>query len=216
MCYSAESSGGTFLFVAFIAFLLMIQGKTAIALILVVLAFMQVLEYIIWMETPACTTANYVASSLIPLVLSLQPLLLSLILWQFNAGYASPHLYQSLFYVLCGAFFCMLVYVLRHKRGGCVGLAQSLGPKGCVGPKGSGSGHLDWGLDSTFFSAFKPSYFAVMAFLILSLRPAVLGISLFSLYSLSWFYYSYWYPTEWPSLWCHSINAGSVVALLAA
>ena len=202
MCYSAESSGGTFLFVAFIALILMLRGKTAIALILVVLAFMQVLEYIIWMETPACTTANYVASSLIPLFLSLQPLLIALILWQFNTGYASPHLYQSLFYVLCGAFFCMLLYVLRYKR------------DGCVGPKGSG--HLDWGLDSTFFSAFKPSYFAVMAFLILSLRPAVLGISLFSLYSLSWFYYSYWYPTEWPSLWCNSINAGSVVALLAA
>jgi len=202
MCYSAESSGGTFLFVLVVAaFLAFGKGKPAIALVLIVLASMQALEYIIWSSTPACTPLNYAASSAIPVVLALQPTLIALVLWVFDAGTASPHLYRGLFYFLCAATAVIAVYTLRNPR------------SSCVAP--SSAGHLDWGLESSFFLAFQAAYYPVMSFLMLSLKPWTLGATLFAVYFLSWVYYRIRYPKEWPSLWCHGINAGAAVALVA-
>jgi len=202
MCYSAESSGGTFLFVlcaaAFVAFG---KGQPAIALLLIVLASMQFLEWIIWSSTPVCTPLNYAASSAIPVVLALQPTLLALILWQFDAGYASPHLYRALFYFGCLATTVVAVHTVRYPRTSCVAPSER--------------GHLDWGLEASFFKAFHSTYYHVMGFLMLSLKPWTLGATLFAGYFLSWVYYRNRYPKEWPSLWCHGINAGAVVALAA-
>jgi len=203
MCYSAEPSGGTFLFVAAMAALIAFgKGKPAIALVLLVLAFMQLVEGVLWTLTPACTPLNYVASSAIPLILALQPTLIALILWIYNAGYASPHVYQFLFCLSAIACAVVLAYVLRNPRNSCV--------------EPSTAGHLDWGLDSAFFRAFQKAYYPLMAFLILSLRPWPLGLTLFAVYFLSWIYYRNRFPGEWPSLWCHGINAGAVVAAVIA
>jgi hypothetical protein len=201
MCYSAESSGGTFLFVCAVALLLMAQGKTAIALIFLVLASMQVLEYVIWTQTPACTTANYVASSLIPLFLALQPFFIALILWCFQeAGFASPHLYRALFYGSSAAVVTALGYMAMYPRPSCVTVEK---------------GHLKWGLEPRFFDGFHLFYSVVMSTLVLTVRPPLLGIGLFSVYAGSWFYYRIKYQDMWPSLWCHGINAASVLALFA-
>lgn len=201
MCYSAESSGGTFLFVCAVALLLMARGKPAIALILVVLASMQALEYMIWTQTPACTPANYFASSLIPLLLALQPLCIALILWVSNeAGYASPHIYRALFYGSAAAVVAVLGYMAMNPRPSCVTPTK---------------GHLNWDLEERFFKAFQVFYYIVMAALVLTIRPAVLGIGLFAAYYVSWLYYRKKYPGTWPSLWCHAINAGAVLALLS-
>jgi len=201
MCYSAESSGGTFLLVCAVALLLMAQGKTAIALIFLVLASMQVLEYVIWTQLPACTTANYVASSLIPFILALQLFFIALILWCFKeAGFASPHLYRALFYGSSAAVVAALGYMAMYPRPSCVTVEN---------------GHLKWDLEPRFFTPFHLFYRAVMSVLILTIRPPLLGIGLFSVYAGSWFYYTSNYPETWPSLWCHGINAASVLALFA-
>jgi hypothetical protein len=207
MCYSAESSGGTFLFVAAIAALIAFgKGKPAIALVLLVLAFMQLVEAVIWTLTPACTPLNYVASSSIPLVLALQPTLIALILWRCNAGYASPPIYQFLFYLSSAVCAILLVHIVRTPRSSCVAPSAT----------DPGAGHLNWGLDSTFFDVFQMAYYPLMAFLILSLKPWSLGVPLFAVYFLSWLYYQRRFPTEWPSLWCHGINAGAVLAAVVA
>ena len=202
MCYSAESSGGTFLFVlCAAAFLAFGKGQPAVALLLIVLASMQFLEWIIWSSTPVCTPLNYAASSAIPVALALQPTLLALILWQFDAGYASPHLYRGLFYFWCGLTAVVAVYTVWYPR------------TSCVAP--SSKGHLDWGLEPSFSSTFETVYYPAMTFLMLSLKPWTLGVTLYAAYFLSWVYYRVRYPKEWPSLWCHGINAGTVVALVA-
>jgi hypothetical protein len=201
MCYSAESSGGTFLFVCAIALLLTVQGKTAIALILVVLASMQVLEYVIWTQTPVCTPANYVASSLIPLLLALQPTLIALILWiSKEAGSASQHIYRALFYFSAVAVVAVLGYMAMYPRPSCVTPVK---------------GHLNWDLEDRFFIPFQVFYHIVMSALVLTIRPPLLGIGLFSVYAGSWVYYTLNYPETWSSLWCHGINAGAVLALFA-
>jgi hypothetical protein len=205
MCYSAESSGGTFLFVVCVAaFIAFGKGQPALALLLIVLASMQVLEWIIWSSTPVCTPLNYVASSAIPVLLALQPTLLALILWWYEAGTASPHLYRGLFYFWCVA----TVVVIAH---------AALNPRlSCVAP--SGKGHLDWDLDPSFSSpfqtAFQAVYYPTMGVLLLSLKQRFLGVTLGVVYFLSWVYYRIRYPKEWSSLWCHGINAGAVVAAI--
>lgn len=202
MCYSAESSGGTFLFVLVVAaFLAFGKGQPAVALLLIVLASMQVIEYIIWSSTPVCTPLNYAASSAIPVVLALQPTLLALILWQFNAGYASPHLYRGLFYFGCVMTAVVAVYTALNPR------------SSCVAP--SDKGHLDWGLESSFFLMVRAFYNPLISFLLLSLKPWTLSVTLFAVYFLSFLHYRNRYPKEWPSLWCHGINAGAAVALVA-
>ena len=201
MCYSAESSGGTFLFVCAVALLLTVQGKTAIALILVVLASMQILEYVIWTQTPACTPANYVASSLIPLLLALQPTLVALILWiSKEGGSASQHIYRALFYFSAVAVVAVLSYMAMYPR------------PSCVKPE---KGHLKWDLDRRFLTAFQVFYYVVMSALVLTIRPPLLGIGLFAVYAGSYVYYTLNYPDTWSSLYCHAINAASVLALFA-
>jgi hypothetical protein len=203
MCYGAESSGGTFLFVLCAAALIAFgKGQPALALLLVVLASMQLLEWVIWSSTPVCTPLNYLASSAIPVVLALQPTLIALLLWQFDAGYASPHLYRWLFYFGCVATAALVAHAIRVPRSSCV--------------EPSERGHLNWDLESSFFTAFQVAYYPAMAFLMLSLKPWALGVTLFAGYFLSWVYYRTRFPGEWPSLWCHGINAGAVVALVAA
>jgi hypothetical protein len=201
MCYSAESSGGTFLFVllaaAFIAFG---KGQPAIALILIVLASMQLLEWVIWSSTPVCTPLNYLASSAIPVVLALHPTLIALILWRYEAGYASPHLYLGLFGLLSVATLGVLLYGVVNPRPSCVVTSEK--------------GHLNWGLDQGLDDIIRPIYLVVMAFLTLSMKPWTLGVTLFTGYLLSGVYYRIRYPGEWPSLWCHGINAGAVVAAI--
>jgi hypothetical protein len=199
MCYSAESSGGTFLFVCAVALLLLTQGKTAIALILVVLASMQVVEYVIWTQTPACTPANYVASSLIPLLLALQPTLVALILWvSKEASFASPHIYRALFYCSAAAVVAVLGYMAMYPRPSCVTPVK---------------GNLHWDLEDRFFTPFQVFYYVVMSVLVLTIRPPLLGIGLFAVYAGSCVYYKLNHPGTWPSLWCHGINAASVLAL---
>ena len=183
------------------AFLAFGKGQPAIALLLIVLASMQVIEYIIWSSTPSCTPLNYAASSAIPVVLALQPTLLALVLWRFDAGYASPHLYRGLFYFGCLATAVVAVYTALNPR------------TSCVAP--SDKGHLDWGLEPSFFAAFRTFYNPLISFLLLSLKPWFLGVPLFAVYFLSFLHYRNRYPKEWPSLWCHGINAGAAIALVA-
>jgi len=203
MCYSAESSGGTFLFVAVLAAFLYTRGKIALALVLLVLAVMQLAEYVIWNATPACTNANYIASSSIPVILALQPTLLALILWWYpTASYAPPSLLFGLVCLLAGATVGVLLYTLRNPRRSCVAPSQT--------------GHLNWEIDPSLMNLLQPPYYAAMAFLTLSLSPSTVGIPLYLTYFLSWLYYRIRFPEEWPSLWCHGINGAAVVAVLTA
>jgi len=202
MCYSAESSGGTFLFVCAVCSILALQGKIAIALILLVTASMQLIEYVIWKEThkPTCTTANYIASSLIPIILGLQPLIISLIVMLFNVGYLPNIVYLLIF--VCSIFISAytILHVLRNPR------------KGCVKPEGEG--RLQWDIDWWIYDTFVIPYYISMLVLFLTLKPYILGTSLFAFYLTTRVYTGYRYPGQWPSVWCHTVNAGSILALL--
>jgi hypothetical protein len=88
MCYDAKTSLGTFGFVSLIAAYLWIRNgpsDRAIGLVLLVIASMQVAEFIIWTYL-GDTVQNRIASLSIPALLYLQPLLIALILLVFKAG----------------------------------------------------------------------------------------------------------------------------------
>ena len=193
------------MFVCAVCSILALQGKIAIALILLVTASMQLVEYVIWKDThtyiPTCTTANYIASSLIPIILGLQPLCISLIMMLFNVGYLPNIIYLLIF--VCSIFTSAytILHVLRNPR------------KGCVKPEGEG--RLQWDIDWWIYDTFVIPYYISMLVLFLTLKPYILGTSLFAFYLATRVFAGYRYPDQWPSVWCHTINAGSILALLA-
>ena len=200
MCYSASTSISTFLFVLTISSILWIRNSPsdrAFSLIFLVIASMQFIEYILWTEQPHCTTANKIASASVPFVLILQPLLIALILWQTQAGWASP-----LFYILLllGILCVFLTELVQLKT-----------PTECVTP--GPNGHLSWKI-SAFTKQYEIAYYIAMLSLLATAKRTPLAITLIGLYSVPWVYFKIKNPEEWSSLWCHAVNAGAVAALV--
>ena len=82
MCYSAEVSLGTFLFVELICICLWVRDRIiyrAFALILNVFVFVQFLEYLIW-TNQECNAVNKAVTAILPYYILLQPVLVSIIL----------------------------------------------------------------------------------------------------------------------------------------
>ena len=202
MCYDAPTSIGTFAFVSAISlFLWRRNGPSdrAIGLILMILVLMQLLEFVIWTHlgpTEGDKTVNQVATTLIPVLLYSQPLLIALVLWQWKAGWF-VEAYKYIFYGLLAAS-TLFVGILPHFMSATV---TGVGP----------TGHLTWPL---FYQPFLLAvYFLLMTFLFLTLSKVPVNMAFAAGYLGSLIYYRTYYEKEWSSLWCHAINLVGLVAL---
>jgi hypothetical protein len=201
MCYDATTSIGTFLFVGGMSWVLWCRNRPsdrAIALILLVISFMQLVEFVIWTHLGP-TPENIVATQLIPLLLYAQPLLIAFIVWIFQAG-VYPESYKWITYGLAAGlpfFIGNLSAVLENP------------PYTTIGP----NGHLEWGVCRS--SPLLYIYYTLLAYLFLTLKNATMGIVLLGGYLLSWMYYKRYYDREWSSMWCHAVNGAAVVALFS-
>jgi hypothetical protein len=203
MCYSAEVSLGTFLFVEIIAIYLWNRNRRIdrpMALILSILVFMQFLEYLIWINQE-CNAMNKAVTSLIPYYLLLQPVLISMILYTLKAGNGS--LYPL---IIATSIPILLLSTQLPNRGDCI--------------KAGECGHLDWNFaeGGIMKVPISTSIVVIWYFFALFYTAATLKGELApfvtALLAVSLFVSSVYYNRVWSSMWCHSINAISVVALL--
>jgi len=193
MCHDAKTSIGTFLFVGGISLFLWFRNKSsdrAIALIFLVISSMQLVEFVIWTHLGP-TPENKAASSLIPILLYTQPLLIALIMWIFKAGYST---YSYLVYGLL-ALFPIFLWNLSTSY-----------------TTVSSRGHLEWNHQYPYI--FLIIYYSSMSYLFLTLKNSLAGLSLFGAYFGSWLYYKHYYDRDWSSMWCHAVNGAAFVALL--
>jgi len=198
MCYDAPTSIGTFAFMSAITlFLWRRNGPSdrAIGLILLLLAAMQLLEFVIWTHLGP-NPVNQAATTLIPILLYSQPLLLALILWIWKAGWF-VEAYKYIFYGLVVGlplFFWNLQSILTHPTTG-------------VGP----TGHLAW---PVYYSRpFILLYDISLLFLFSTIKKVPVAAAITLAYIGSRVYYSTYYKQEWKSMWCHAMNFVGVVAL---
>jgi len=198
MCYDAPTSIGTFAFVAAISlFLWRRNGPSdrAIGLILLILASMQLVEFVLWTHQDS-GPVNQAATTLIPVLLYCQPLLIALVLWVWKAGWFSEA-YKYIFYGLLVSL-PLFVWYLPHFMSA---------PVTGVGPRG----HLSWPL--YYQPALLTAYCVLMPFLFLTLRKIPINIALVAGYVGSLTYYRIQYEKGWASMWCHATNLVGLVAL---
>ena len=207
MCYSAEVSLGTFATVSIISLYLWNRNNKidrGVALLLIIIGFMQLLEYILWIN-PECNDANKLVSATIPFYLYLQPALIAFVIWQTGAGWGT--LYP---WIVIVSLLGLIPYTTYKKNNA----------KVCI-HKGE-CGHLDWNtLDNLLNKKLElPQYisyilyYGAMAYVIGTLKNALLSYIMLALYGVSWLVTNMMYNDVWGSVWCHSVNAAAIVALL--
>ena len=197
MCYDAQTSISTFLFVGGISTFLWFRNHAtdrAIALVLLVIVLMQLVEFVIWTHLGP-TPENKIASSLIPILLYAQPLLIALILWVFKAGFHTDS-YKWITIILAALFPFFACNI-------------SMDPTS-VGP----NGHLEWNIQK-YPSTLLALYYSILAYLFLTMKHPFIGVALLGGYVGSWIYYRTYYEKEWSSMWCHAVNGVGVLALFS-
>jgi len=203
MCYSAEVSLGTFLFVQLICIFLWVRDRRidrAFALILTVVVFMQLLEYFIW-TNQECNAVNKAVTAILPYYLLLQPPLISMILYTMKAGNGS--LYPL---IVATSIPILLLCSQLPLRGECI--------------KAGECGHLDWNFDDGGIMkvSIGTSVVVIWYFFTLFYTSATLkgGLAPFitALLAVSLFVSSMYYKRVWSSVWCHAVNGMAVVALV--
>jgi hypothetical protein len=190
---------GTFAFVSLIAVYLWIRNQKidrALALIFMTIVAIQLADFFLWLYLDNKEINEYI-SSLIPLILYLQPLAISSILWYFKAGYfVDIYKYIAIILLLyLPVFIFMLPSYLETPA------ITVRGP----------TGHLKWPTNLGIVNLLL--YLLIMFFLFLTLKNQVISVSLLAGYAFSYYYYSTLYSVEWGSLWCHAANAIAVVSL---
>ena len=203
MCYSAPVSFGTFIFVAVIALVLWFRNRRidrAIALILVVVAVMQIIEGVLWLN-PDCDTINQQFSAAIPVLLYLQPLLINAIVAWYAAGWGAGYGIIALGFLV---FLPIQLYWIGQRFGACV--------------TRNSNGQLDW---TPIVGKVDPIgilpgmiYDAAMMYPFLTLQNPLFGLSYLIMSIVSRIGFEGLYTQTWPSLWCHFVNALAVLALL--
>ncbi len=202
MCYSPEVSAGTFLFVTAVSAYLFTRNKgldRAIAGILFVVGLMQLIEWILWLNLE-CNWINKFLSRLIHIYLVLQPVAINFLVWFYNAGWASH-------YKEIGLLSLVLVPIVAWRTRALQTKCVSVGPTGNL--QWAGIPNQAW--DSRLMRAiYYPALFYPILTLKNKLFSAVYGF--FGIGSLL----VYWKASEksWPSLWCHFVNALSVLAVI--
>lgn len=203
MCYSAPVSFGTFLFVAVISLVLWFRNRgidRAIALILLVVALMQLIEGVLWLH-PECDTINQQFSAAIPVLLYLQPLLINAIVAWYAAGWGAGYAIIALGFLV---FLPVQLYRIGQRFGACVSR--------------NADGQLDW---TPIVGKVDPIgllpaliYDIAMMFPFLTLRNPLFGLSYITMSVVSRIGFEGRYKQTWPSLWCHFVNGLAVLALI--
>ena len=203
MCYSAESSASTFIFVCLVSIYLYRKGDNihkAVAIILFFISLMQVVEYFIWLNIE-CTNINKTISYCIPILLFLQPIITAGAVLYFRVGFLPPIVYKS----ILGIWIFSLPFFIDWMRDG-FGKCTTVGPKG----------RLVW----PYANSSIPFHQTIQ-----SLYNSVLGVSIATL-NTEWFggfyvitaYFAYiftkqTYGHSWGSVWCNFVNILATGAL---
>jgi hypothetical protein len=201
MCYSAEVSAGTFLFVSAICAYLWKRGKgldRPIAGILFTVVLMQALEWILW-NNLSCNWINKLVSRLIHIYLVLQPVVINFLVWFYDAGWGSG--YKEL-----GLLSLLFVPIVAWRTGYLQTKCAALGPKGNL--QWAGVPNDAW--DSRLMRAF---YYPALFYPILTLKNTTFA-ALYGLFGIgSLFVYGETSEKSWPSLWCHFVNSLALFAV---
>ncbi len=206
MCYNATVSAVTFVATAAVCAYLWYRNKSydhAMALILFVVSLMQVLEWGLW-KNLGCGPMNQFLTALIPLLLYAQPLIINWVVWYYNAGWGIG--YDTIAGLVL-ALFGMKAYsvFIKYRKGTAECATVS-------------KGHLQWSASQNNlpFSTLENRLYAFgMLYPLFTFKHTMFGLaySLFGLASMTLFQTSY--TTTWPSMWCHFVNALSVIAILS-
>lgn len=192
MCYSAEVSIGTFLFVAAgVAYMWNRNGPLdrPFSALLLVVALMQLVEFFLWRNL-SCGPANQFWTQMIPFALMLQPLLSLFIMWQFKAGWG-PY-YKELFFAVLLLFIPPFVNSWNKVKG-CTTL--------------DGNGHLIWPTETTTLSPVAYwVYWLGIGYCYATLNDTTLATFMILFHFLSYKSMEFLYPKSWPSMWCHFVN----------
>jgi hypothetical protein len=152
MCYNEKVSIATFLTVSGISLFLWLRDNKidrAVSLIIFVIVFIQLLEFIIWsyQDKKECNPYNRVASLLIPYVITTQIPLIALIIKQMDAG--TGIYYDYIIY----SWFPLVVWATYelykdHKF--------DVTKDNCIRP--GISNHLDWNINFLNTLEFRPDF----------------------------------------------------------
>jgi hypothetical protein len=206
MCYSAESSAGTFLFVAAIATFLFYRGgqgirgrvRIAVAIILLFIALMQVVEFLIWSNI-RCGPKNRLITYFIPILLFLQPIVVLASLLYFDVGLLPSAVYKASLIVWIMALPFFFWQWMKDGWGKCT----------VIGP----NGHLEWPYTKSKSHIGQDLYNLIMAGGIGTLNTPLYGIFYIVMSSVGYFYTREIYGHSWSSIWCNFVNvlaAGAV------
>jgi hypothetical protein len=199
MCYSAESSAGTFLFVAAVAALLFYKGgrvRAAVAIILLFIALMQVIELLIW-NNLRCGSENRFITYFIPILLFLQPIVILGTLLYFDVS-LFPSFVAALLIVWIVAAPLFIDW-MKEGWNKCT----------VVGP----NGHLEWPYTKERSHISQDLYNLSLGAGMASLNTPWYGIFYIVMASMSYFYTRRIYGHSWSSIWCNLVNviaAGAV------
>jgi hypothetical protein len=202
MCYSTESSFGTFVFVLAICIYLWIHGNNlqkAISIILFFISLMQLIEGFIWLNIK-CTQINKIISLFIPALLYLQPIVALTTVSYFKVGLLSSMIYTTL---LC-VWLLMLPFFLYWSKsimGKCTTIAKN--------------GHLAWPSQPVvkLDIVINILYILAMGTAIITLNTPWYGIFYGIIATISYVVTKSTYGRSWSSMWCHFINILEVAAL---
>lgn len=201
MCYSVSSSFGTFFFVFFICCVLWIRGsklQKSLSIILGFIAFMQVIEGFLWLNTE-CTDINKFITSFIPVVLFLQPIVIIGTLYSFGTGFLSPVFYKIL---LAISLLSLPLYIDWFKGG--IGKCTVVGQ----------NGHLVWPFTNTDpISLAHIVYNTILAIGFSTLDTEWYGIFYLIIAVLGYFKSRITYGHSWGSIWCHFVNLLAIGSL---
>jgi hypothetical protein len=193
MCYSAESSLGTFLFVFIISCYLWIKGgiiNKSIAIILFFISLMQIVELFIWLNLE-CSNTNKFISLFIPILLYLQPVIVICTILYFNSGILPPTFYKIILGIwgICFPFF---INWMKNDFNKCT--------------KVGSSGHLEWPYANSPNQIVQSLYNLILVIGIGTLNTKWYGIFYIILSSLSYNHIREIYGHSWGSIWCNFVN----------
>jgi hypothetical protein len=203
MCYSPESSFGTFIFVLIICLYLWTKGNNiqkTLAIMLLFIALMQILEGFLWLNLK-CTNINKLISSFIPILLYLQPLIVIGTIYMFDTGFLSPIIYKSLIAIW---LLSLPLFINWIKNG--FGKCTTVGPKG----------HLAWPFansddnSNVFVSGL---YNILLAIGFITLKTEWYGFFYVIMAAIGHFVSRQMYGHSWSSIWCHFVNVLAIGAL---
>lgn len=202
MCYSAEVSAGTFLFVSAVTTFLWIRNKgidRALAGILFFIGFMQAIEWGLWTNLE-CSSINKALAFSIPIYLALQPVIINFIVWFYKAGWASGYEWVGLFSLV---FTGIVVWRNRNNYGSCVTLDTH---KNLIWPGVANQDCED--------QLIRSIYYIIMLYPLLTLKNVWFSAAYTAFGAASLWMFNHTSSKSWPSLWCHFVSALSVISLI--